>query len=112
MEGEQPVALIEKGSPTQALTNFTACVGAAGREVTVKVTSFEARMQEPVGKVRCRANAFSLAPWREGTAIRESTGLRLSVQEYAEERGTNAFSQTVKLEMTGAFLKVMSTESE
>ena len=45
MEGEQPVALIEKGSPTQALTSFTACVGAAGREVTVSVTSFEARMQ-------------------------------------------------------------------
>ena len=80
-EGEQPVAFSEKGIPAQALTIFTTCVGAEGNDVTLKLTSLEASVQVPVGKVTCRANAFSLAPWREGTAIRESTGRRLSVQE-------------------------------
>lgn len=80
--------------------------------MTVSMTSFEARRQEPNGKVACRANAFSLAPWKAGVATIESTGRRFSVQEYKEERGISAFSQTVKLEMTGAFLSVMSMESE
>ena len=80
-EGEQPLALIENGSPSQALTIFNTCIGAEGKEVTLKLTSLEASIQLPDGKVTCRANAFSLAPCREGTAIRESTGRRLSVQE-------------------------------
>jgi hypothetical protein len=80
-EGEQPVAFSEKGMPAQAVTIFTACVGAEGSDVTFKLTSLEPSIQVPFGKVTCRANAFSLAPWREGTAISESTGRRLSVQE-------------------------------
>ena len=80
-EGEQPVAFSEKGMPTQAVTIFTACVGAEGSDVTFKLTSLDASIQVPFGKVTCRANAFSLAPWSVGTAIGESTGRRLSVQE-------------------------------
>ena len=75
------MAFNEKGMPAQALTILTTCVGAEGNKVTLKLVSFEARTQVPAGTVVCRANAFSLAPWREGTAIRESTGRRLSVQE-------------------------------
>ena len=50
-EGEQPVALSEKGRPTQALTSFTEWEGAAGSEVTLSDTSFEASIQEPKGRV-------------------------------------------------------------
>ena len=61
-EGEQPVAFRENGRPVQALTMFTACVGAASNDVMLRLTSFEASVQVPVGKVMCRTNAFSLAP--------------------------------------------------
>ena len=50
-EGEQPVALSEKGRPTQALTSFTEWVGAYGSEVTLSDTSFEASIQDPNGRV-------------------------------------------------------------
>ena len=80
-EGEQPVALSEKGRPTQALTSFTDWVGAAGSEVTLSVTSFEAITQAPAGRVEYRANAFNLAPCNAGFAMTESAGTPFSVQE-------------------------------
>ena len=78
-EGEQPVALSEKGKPTQAFTILTACDGAAGSEVTLRETSFDARMHRPVGRVENRANAFSLAPFTVGVAMAESTGTSFNV---------------------------------
>jgi hypothetical protein len=80
-EGEQPVALMEKGRPRQALTSFTAWTGAAGRKVTLSVTSFEASTQDPKGSVEKRENAFNLAPCKEGVARTESTGIPFIVQE-------------------------------
>ena len=79
-EGEQPVALSEKGRPTQALTSFTAWEGADGSVVTVNDTSLDAITQLPAGKVEYRTNAFNLAPCNEGVANTESTGTPLSVQ--------------------------------
>jgi hypothetical protein len=80
-EGEQPVAFKEKGSPRQALTSFTAWTGAAGSEVTLNVTSFEASTQDPKGSVEKREKAFNLAPRKEGVARTESTGIPFMVQE-------------------------------
>jgi hypothetical protein len=80
-EGEQPVALREKGRPRQALTSFTAWTGAAGSEVTLNVTSFEASTQDPKGSVKKREKAFNLAPCKEGVARAESTGNPFIVQE-------------------------------
>ena len=79
-EGEQPVALREKGKPTQALTSFTACVGGAGSRVTLSVTSLEARTQEPAGTVLKRAKALSFKLCEEGAAMTESTGSPFKVQ--------------------------------
>ena len=45
------MALSEKGRPTQALTSFTEWEGAAGSEVTLSDTSFEASIQDPKGRV-------------------------------------------------------------
>ena len=80
-EGEQPVALMEKGRPRQALTSFTAWTGAAGSEVTLNVTSFEASTQDPKGSVEKRERAFNLAPCKEGVARAESTDNPFIVQE-------------------------------
>jgi hypothetical protein len=80
-EGEQPVAFRENGRPRQALTSFTAWTGAAGSEVTLNVTSFEASTQDPKGSVEKRENAFNLAPCMEGVARTESTGMPFIVQE-------------------------------
>jgi hypothetical protein len=80
-EGEQPVALMEKGRPRQALTSFTAWTGAAGSEVTLNVTSFEASTQDPKGSVEKRENAINFAPCKEGVARTESTGIPFIVQE-------------------------------
>lgn len=79
-EGEQPVALSEKGRPTQAFTILTACDGAAGSEVTLSDTSLEAITQVPAGRVEYRANDFIFAPFSVGVAIIESTAWPLSVQ--------------------------------
>ena len=80
-EGEQPVAFREKGRPRQALTSFTAWTGAAGSEVTLSVTSFEASSQDPNGSVEKREKAFNLAPCKVGVARTESTGIPFIVQE-------------------------------
>jgi hypothetical protein len=80
-EGEQPVAFKEKGRPRQALTSFTAWTGAAGSEMTLNVTSFEASSQDPTGSVEKREKAFNLAPCKEGVARTESTGNPFIVQE-------------------------------
>ena len=111
-EGEQPVALREKGRPRQALTSFTAWTGAAGSVVTLNVTSFEASTQDPKGSVEKREKAFSFAPCKEGVARTKSTGNPFIVQEQAEERGTLVFSQTVRAEIMGAFRSMIRTESE
>ena len=111
-DGEHPVAFKEKGSSTQALTSLTTWLGAAGSEVTLRMTSFEARTQVPAGSLAKRAKAFSLVPLNEGAAITESTGNPFAVQEKEDERGTSAFSQTVIAEMTGALRKTTRTESE
>jgi hypothetical protein len=111
-EGEHPVALREKGRPRQALTSFTAWTGAAGRAVTLSVTSFEASTQDPNGRVEKREKAFNFAPCKEGVARTESTGIPFIVQEKAEDSGTMEFSQTVRAEMMGAFRKMIKTESE
>jgi hypothetical protein len=109
-EGEQSVALSEKGRPTQALTSFTAWDGADGSVVTVNDTSLDAIMQKPMGRVENLVYAFSLAPLMEGVAKTESTGTPLSVQ--VEGKEISDFSHTVKLEITGALRKVTKTESE
>ena len=80
-EGEQPVALSEKGRPTQALTNLTVWVGAIGSEVTLNDTSLEAITQVPLGRVVYFTNAFNLAPCNAGFAMTESAVTPLSVQE-------------------------------
>ena len=80
-EGEQPVAFKEKGRPRQALTSFTAWTGAAGSEMTLSDTSFEASTQDPKGSVEKREYAFNLAPCKEGVARTESTGNPFIVQE-------------------------------
>jgi hypothetical protein len=80
-EGEQPVAFKEKGRSTQDLTSLTAWLGAVGSEVTLRITSFEARTQVPAGSLAKLAKAFSLAPFNEGVAITESTGSPFKVQE-------------------------------
>jgi hypothetical protein len=80
-EGEQPVAFKEKGRSTQALTSFTVWVGATGSEVTLRITSFEARTQVPAGKVLKRAKAFSFKLCEEGVAMTESTANPFKVQE-------------------------------
>lgn len=80
-EGEQPVAFREKGRPRQALTSFTAWTGAAGSEVTLSVTSFEASTQDPKGSVEKREKAFNFAPCKEGVARTESAGIPFIVQE-------------------------------
>ena len=72
-DGEQPVALSEKGKPTHALTNLTAWEGAVGSEVTLSDTSLEAITQVPAGRVEYRANAFIFAPFSVGVAKIEST---------------------------------------
>ena len=106
------MAFREKGRPRQALTSFTAWTGAAGSEVTLSVTSFEASTQDPKGSVEKREYAFNLAPCKEGVARVESTGIPFIVQEKAEERGIMAFSHTVTAEMRGAFRNMIKTESE
>jgi hypothetical protein len=111
-EGEQPVAFKEKGRPRQALTSFTAWTGAAGSEVTLSVTSFEASTQDPNGRVEKRENAFNLAPCKEGVAIIESISAPLMVQRKVDTNGTQEFSQTVRAEMMGAFRNIINTESE
>ena len=80
-DGEQPVALSEKGKPTQALTNLTAWEGAVGSEVTLNNTSLEAITQVPLGRVVYFTNAFNLAPCNAGFAMTESAVTPLSVQE-------------------------------
>ena len=79
-DGEHPVAFKEKGSSTQALTSLTTWLGAAGSEVTLRMTSFEARTQVPAGSLAKRAKAFSLVPLKEGAAITESTARPLTVR--------------------------------
>ena len=48
-DGEQPVAFSEKGRPVQAVTILTTCVGAGGKVLILKLTSFEASTQVPAG---------------------------------------------------------------
>lgn len=71
--GEQPVALCEKGRPSQALTSFTEWEGAVGSVVMLSDTSLEAITQVPAGRVEYRANAFIFAPFSVDVAIIEST---------------------------------------
>ena len=111
-EGEQPVAFREKGRPRQALTSFTAWTGAAGSEMTLNVTSFEASTQDPKGSVENREKAFNFAPCKEGVAIIESISAPLMVQRKVDTNGTMEFSQTVRAEMMGAFRNMIKTESE
>ena len=75
------MALSDKGKPTQAFTSLTACNGAAGSDVTLSDTSFEASTQDPKGRVEKRANAFNLAPCSVGVATIESTETPFMVQE-------------------------------
>ena len=106
------MAFKEKGSPTQALTSLTAWPGGEGSEVTLRMTSLEARTQVPAGSLTKLAKAFSLVPLNAGAAMTESTVNPFKVQEKEGERGTIAFSQTVIAEMTGALRKTTRTESE
>ena len=74
------MAFIEKGNPRQPFTSFTACVGAEGKVVMLSVTSFEARIQVPAGKVVYRMKALSFDPCKEDVAITESTARPFIVQ--------------------------------
>ena len=78
----------------------------------LSVTSFEARIQVPAGKVVYRMKALSFDPCKEGIAITESTESPFMVQRKSDDKGTSEFSHTASAEMTGAFRKVISTESE